>query len=61
LLPLLVLPLFIPVLIFAVGAVEATVGGLDAQPHLLFLGAMFCASVVLCPLASAAAVRLSLE
>ncbi len=58
---LLVLPLYIPVLIFGVGAVDAAIYGLDAQPHLMVLGGLLAASIVLCPWASAAALRLSFE
>ncbi len=61
LLSLLVLPLYIPVLIFGVGAVEATVVGLGARPQILILAALFLGSVVIAPLASAAALRLNLE
>ncbi len=56
-----VLPLFIPVLIFGVGAVDAAVYGLAARPHLMVLGAMLLAALPLCPWAAAAALRLSLE
>ena len=61
LISLLVLPLFIPVLIFGVGAVDAAVYGLAARPHLMVLGAMLLAALPLCPWAAAAALRLSLE
>jgi heme exporter protein B len=61
LLSLLVLPLYIPVLIFGVGAVEAAIGGLTQRPHLLILAALFLVALVLAPLASAAALRLNLE
>ena len=61
LISLLVLPLYIPVLIFGVGAVDAAVYGLAARPHLLVLGAMLVATLPLCPWASAAALRLSVE
>src|SRR5689334_12233686 len=40
LLSLLVLPLYIPVLIFGVAAVEAAIGGFGVRPHLLLLGAL---------------------
>ena len=40
LLPLLVLPLYIPVLIFGVAAVEAAAVGLTPRPHLLLLGGL---------------------
>ncbi len=61
LLPLLVLPLYIPVLIFGVSAVEAAVTGFGARPHLLVLGGFLLGALVLAPWASAAALRLSLE
>ena len=60
-LSLLVLPLYIPVLIFGVGAVEARVQGLGAASHLMILGAILIAALVLAPLAAAAAVRLNLD
>ncbi len=58
---LLVLPLYIPVLIFGVGAVDAAVFGLAAGPQLLLLGGLLLAALPLCPWASAAALRLALE
>lgn len=58
---LLVLPLYIPVLIFGVGAVEAAVGDFGIRPHLLVLGALFFGALVLGPIAAAAALRLALE
>ena len=58
---LLVIPLYIPVLIFGVGAVDAAADGLTQRPHLLILAALFLFSVVLSPIASAAALRLNLE
>jgi len=61
LLSLLVLPLYIPILIFGVGAIDAAVGGLTERPHLLVMGAMLLGSVALCPWAAAAALRLNLE
>ncbi len=61
LLPLIVLPLYIPVLIFGVGAVDAAASGLSAQPHLLLLGAYLLAAIPLAPWAGAAALRLALE
>jgi heme exporter protein B len=59
LLALLVLPLYIPVLIFGAGAVEATVSGLGGQAHLSLLAAMLLGSLVLAPLATAAALRVA--
>ena len=61
LLSLLVLPLYIPVLIFGVGAVDAAIGVLTQEPHLLILGAILLAALPLCPWAAAAALRLNLE
>lgn len=61
LLSLLVLPLYIPVLIFAVAALEAAIAGLDAWPHLLLLAALLLAAIPLAPLAAAAGVRQALE
>ncbi|MCW5752997.1 MAG: heme exporter protein CcmB, partial [Alphaproteobacteria bacterium] len=61
LLSLIVLPLYIPVLIFGVAAVDASISGLGARPHLLILAAMLVPSLVLAPLAAAASIRLALE
>ena len=59
LLALLVLPLYIPVLIFGAGAVEATASGLGGQAHLSMLAAILVGSMVLAPLATAAALRVA--
>lgn len=61
LLPLLVLPLAAPVLIFGVAAVDAASVGLAARPHLLLLLALFAAALPLCPLAAGAALRSAAE
>jgi heme exporter protein B len=61
LLALLVLPLYIPVLIFGVSAVEGEVMGLSGRPQLLILAAMLLGALALAPFASAAALRLALE
>lgn len=61
LIPLLVLPLNVPVLIFGVGAVDAALFGLNARPHLLFLGAILLLFLVVTPLAGAAALRQAAE
>ena len=58
---LLVLPLYIPVLIFGAGAVEASSAGLGADAHLSLLGAFLLVSLVLAPWAVAAALRISTE
>ena len=57
LLPLLVLPLTTPVLIFGVAAADAASGGMSARPHLLLLAAITAAALPLCPLAAGAALR----
>jgi len=61
LLSLLVLPLYVPVLIFAVAAVEAASAGLDATPHLLLLAATMLVALAIAPAAAAAALRLHLS
>lgn len=61
LLSLLVLPLYIPVLIFAAGAVTNAGAGLDVTGQLALLGALLALSVALAPLAAAAALRISLN
>ena len=58
---LLVLPLYIPVLIFGAGAADATVTGMGAEAHLSILGALAIAGVFFAPWATAAALRISLE
>jgi len=58
---LLVLPLYIPVLIFGSGAVQAIVTGSSPQAWLLLLGAMLIVSLVFAPWATAAALRISVE
>jgi heme exporter protein B len=61
LLPLLVLPLTTPVLIFGVGAADAVAGGLSPRPNLLLLAAMLAAALPLCPIAAGAALRSAAE
>jgi len=58
---LLVLPLYIPVLIFGAGAVEATASGLGGQAHLSMLGAILLLALLGTPLATAAALRVSTD
>jgi heme exporter protein B len=57
LLPLLVLPLAIPAVIFGAAAIEATSAGLAARPYLLLLGALLALALPLAPLAAGAALR----
>jgi heme exporter protein B len=61
LLALLVLPLYIPVLVFGAGAVVSVTGGLSAEAHFSILGALLLLTLVLAPLATAAALRIALE
>jgi heme exporter protein B len=61
LLSLLVLPLYIPVLIFGVGATEAAIIGLQTRPHLLMLTALLLTAIPLAPVAAAAALRQAVE
>ena len=61
LLSLLVLPLYIPVLIFGAGAVYATVTGLGAEAHLSLLAALTLCGVFFAPWPTAAALRIALE
>ncbi len=58
---LLVLPLYIPVLIFGAGAVEASAVGMGADGHLSLMGAILVLALLLAPWASAVALRISVE
>lgn len=58
---LVLLPLYLPPLIFGTGAVEAALTGGAARPHLLLLGAFSLAALPLAPLAAAAALRQALD
>jgi heme exporter protein B len=57
LLPLLVLPLAIPAVIFGSAAIEAAAAGLVARPYLLLLGALLAVAAPMAPLAAGAALR----
>ena len=61
LLSLLVLPLYIPVLIFGSSAVADAAAGLPYEGPLLLIGAVLLLTLTLAPLAIAAALRISLE
>ncbi len=61
LIPLLVLPLYVPALIFGVGATDSALAGLSARPDLLLLSAVLLVMLVITPLAGAAALRQALE
>lgn len=60
-LSLLVLPLYVPVLIFAAGAVERAAGGLDVSAQIYMLLAFLFVSLSLSPLATAAALKMSMS
>lgn len=61
LIALLILPLYIPVLIFGVAAVDAAATGLSVRPHLLLLGGLLALFLPLSPVATAAALRQALQ
>lgn len=61
LLSLLLLPLFIPLLIFATGAVEAALVGTDAWPQVLLLAGLSLLTLLLAPFAVAASIRVSVH
>ncbi len=61
LLSLLVLPLYIPVLVFAASAVSTAAGGLPVAGPLYLLGALAVLSFTLAPPAAAAALRISVS
>ncbi|WP_374011787.1 heme exporter protein CcmB [Pseudoxanthomonas koreensis] len=56
---LLALPLYVPVLVFGAGSVAASAQGLDPAGALLLMAALLVASLVLAPLAAAAAIRIA--
>jgi len=58
---LLVLPLYIPILIFGAGAVESQSAGLGVEAHLSILGALLMLALVFAPISTAAALRISLD
>jgi heme exporter protein B len=61
LLGLLVLPLFVPVLVFGAGAVTAALIGINPSAHLSLLGAFLAVSSVVGPWAACAALRVALD
>jgi len=60
-LSLLVLPLYVPVLIFATDAVQTAIVGIPVTAQLSILAAMLVGSLALAPLATAASLRISLS
>lgn len=61
LITLLILPLYVPVLIFGAGAVEGTLSGTGAEAHLSLLGALLVMTLLVAPWISALALRVSVE
>ena len=61
LLGLLVLPLFVPVLVFGAGAVSAVLTGIDHSAHLSLLGAFLAVSSLIGPWAACAALRTAFD
>ena len=61
LLSLLVLPLYIPVLIFSTGAIDAASMAMPIEGYLAILGAMLAGSITLAPFATSAALRVSVH
>lgn len=61
LIAILVLPLYIPVLVFGAGAVNAVSIGISPNGALSLLGAVLAMALVFAPLASSAAIRIALE
>lgn len=61
LISLLILPLYMPVLIFGSAAVQAAVSEAPAVPYLAVLGAMLSLAIALAPIAIAAGLRISID
>lgn len=61
LLSLIILPLYIPVLIFGVATVKAAVDGFSFVGPLAILGAFLTLALSLCPLAISASIRISID
>lgn len=61
LISLLILPLYVPVLIFGSAAVAGAVNGIEVAPYLAILGAMLCLAIALSPFAIAAGLRISVD
>jgi heme exporter protein B len=61
LLTLLILPLYVPALIFGAGAVDATLAGLGPEANLSLLAAFAMLTLMIAPWVTAAALRISIE
>jgi len=60
-LSILVLPLYVPPLVFGAGSVEASAAGAGVRAYLLILAALTLGALAFCPWASAAALRQAIE
>jgi heme exporter protein B len=60
-LALVIAPLYVPVLVLGVGAVELAASGVPAAGAYLWLGALLVLAVTLAPLAVEAALRINIE
>ncbi len=58
---MLVLPLYIPILIFAISAIDASINNFPVRPHLLLLAAILATALPLAPLAATASIRQAFE
>jgi heme exporter protein B len=61
LIAVLILPLYVPVLIFGAGAVDASIISGNIQANMLLLASFFLLALVFAPWATSAALRISLE
>ena len=61
LLTLLILPLYVPALIFGAGAVDASLAGLGAEANLSLLAAFMVMTLLVSPWVASAALRVSIE
>ncbi len=61
LLPILILPLYIPILIFATGTVIQANAGLSVHAYYAIMGALILISLAFAPLASSAALRIGVQ
>ena len=61
LISLIIVPLYVPVLIFAASAVQAAAQGIDASGQLYLLGGMLALAIAFAPFAIAAGLRISVD
>lgn len=61
LLTLLILPFYVPVLIFGAGAIDAAMAGTGAESHLSLLGAILVLTLMVAPWIAAAGLKVSIE